>query len=106
MLVHQTLGLVCAQATVYSPEETPCLLGLHLLGLTAQVTSAVSVSSHRTAGRSKALTLTGCVFLDFIPEVVVTKMALWIRKLSLGISEQLITELILKRWKRTSKNLI
>lgn len=90
MLVHQTLGSVCAQATVRSPQETPCLPGLHLLRLTAQVTSAVSVSSHRTAGRNKALPLTGLAFLDSIPEVVVTKMGLWIKKLSLGISRQSI----------------
>lgn len=41
MLAHQTLGSVCAQATVHCPHDTLYLPGLHLLGLTGQVTSAV-----------------------------------------------------------------
>lgn len=69
----------------YVPKPLDVVLRKHLAGLTAQITTAISVSRHRAAGRKKALPLTRHAFQASILEMIVTKTALQIRKLSLGM---------------------
>lgn len=90
MLVHRTLGLLYAQAIVHCPQETPCLPGLRLLGLAAQVIPAVQSKQPRYSSRNKALPLAEYAFLESLSEVIITKIHLWINMSSMVVLKQSI----------------